>query len=242
MLEINSYLNIIRLLIGFFILLYASFSDIKTRKASNFLWVIMSLFGVLLLFIEFVYIGFDNNLSLFIIPIMIFIFYLLFQLLPFFGGADVKALMSITILVPFQPIFLIFPIINLYPFFTLPFSWIVLSNSVFIYMAIPISLFFYNLYKKNFIFPNCFLGYKIDLDKAKNKFVWPLEDIIDGKRKVSYFSMNKNSEYIYNKFMEKKIYNIWVTPKIPFMIPLLIGFLISFLFGDLLFYFFSLIL
>jgi preflagellin peptidase FlaK len=238
MIEISLYLNIIRLFIGFIILSYASFSDLKTRKASNFLWIIMSFSGVFLLFIEFLFIGFDNNLFLLLIPVMIVVFYLLFQLLPFFGGADVKALMSIAILAPFQPIFLIFPFVYSY----LPFAWIVLSNSVFIYLAIPISLFFYNLYKKNLDFPYCFLGYKIYIDKAKDKFVWPLEDIVDGKRKISYFSMNKNNNFIYSKFLEKKINIIWVTPKIPFMIPLLIGYIISFIIGDILFFIMSLVL
>ena len=147
------------------------------------------------------------------------------------GGADVKALMSLAILVPFEPRIFIFPIWGS----IMPFTWIILSNSVFIYLVIPISLFFYNLYKRNFEFPNCFLGYKIDLYIARKRFVWPLEKIVDGKRKISYLSMNKDIEVIYKKFEAEGISNIWVTPKIPFMIPLLIGFIVSFFVGDILF-------
>ena len=33
---------------------------------------------------------------------------------------------------------------------------------------------------------------------------------------------------------------IWVTPKIPFMIPLLIGFILTFILGDIMFYLMSL--
>jgi prepilin signal peptidase PulO-like enzyme (type II secretory pathway) len=36
------------------------------------------------------------------------------------------------------------------------------------------------------------------------------------------------------EFEKQGITEIWVTPKIPFMIPLLIGFLVSFFLGDLL--------
>jgi len=36
------------------------------------------------------------------------------------------------------------------------------------------------------------------------------------------------------EFEKQGITEIWVTPKIPFMIPLLIGFLVSFVLGDLL--------
>ena len=54
--------------------------------------------------------------------------------------------------------------------------------------------------------------------------------------------MNKKSDDIYKMFEEKNILNIWVTPKIPFMIPLLIGFIISFFIGDILFLIMSYIL
>jgi preflagellin peptidase FlaK len=38
-----------------------------------------------------------------------------------------------------------------------------------------------------------------------------------------------------NEFEKKGINEIWVTPKIPFMIPLLAGFIVAFIFGDILF-------
>ena len=82
----------------------------------------------------------------------------------------------------------------------------------------------------------------MELLKAKNSFVWPLETIVKGKRKISYLSMNKKSDDIYKMFEKKNILNIWVTPKIPFMIPLLIGFILSFFIGDILFLIMSYIL
>jgi prepilin signal peptidase PulO-like enzyme (type II secretory pathway) len=54
--------------------------------------------------------------------------------------------------------------------------------------------------------------------------------------------MNKEVNDIYAKFEKKGIKNIWVTPKIPFMIPLLIGFILSFFVGDILFLIMSIIL
>ena len=235
--DLSLYFNASRLIVGFLILLYASYSDIKTRTAPNILWIIIGLFGFLFLIFEYFIMGIEDIFYLIFIPFMIIIFYFLFQLLPFFGGADVKALMSLAILVPFEPVILFFPIWSS----IMPFSWIILSNSVFIYIIIPFSLLFYNLFRGDFIFPYCFLGYKIELVKAKEKFVWPLEKIIDGKRKISYFSMNKNIDEIYRKFEDKGINEIWVTPKIPFMIPLLIGFVLSFFIGDILFFIMSMI-
>jgi preflagellin peptidase FlaK len=231
------YFNVLRLIVGSLILLYASYTDIKTRTAPNILWIIISLIGCLFLIFEYFIIGIEELFYLIFIPFMIIIFYILFQLLPFFGGADVKALMSFAILVPFEPVILFFPIYGS----IMPFSWIIFSNSVFIYIIIPFSLFFYNLLKGDLKFPYCVLGYRIELDKAKEKFVWPLEKIIDGKRKISYFSMNKNNNDIYSAFEELRINKIWVTPKIPFMIPLLIGFILSFFVGDILFFIMSMI-
>jgi preflagellin peptidase FlaK len=235
--DLSLYFNISRFFIGSLILLYASYTDIKTRTAPNLLWIIIGFIGFLFLIFEYFLIGIEDIFYLFFIPVMIIIFYFLFQLLPFFGGADVKALMSLAILVPFEPVILFFPIWSS----IMPFSWIILSNSVFIYIIIPFSLLFYNLFRGDFKFPYCFLGYKIELDKAKEKFVWPLEKIIDGKRKISYFSMNKNNDDIYRVFQEGGIDKIWVTPKIPFMIPLLIGFVLSFFVGDILFFIMSMI-
>jgi preflagellin peptidase FlaK len=139
--------------------------------------------------------------------------------------------MSLAILVPFEPMIMIFPLWGS----IMPFSWIILSNSVLIFLIIPISLFLFNLYKKKMVFPNCFLGYEMDIKMAKEKFVWPLEKIVNNKRKISYFSMNKNIDNIYDDFEKKGITKIWVTPKIPFMIPLFFGFILSFFIGDILY-------
>ena len=61
-----------------------------------------------------------------------------------------------------------------------------------------------------------------------DKFVWPMEKIENGKRIKKIFPVkNQNLEEFEGK--------IWVTSKVPFMLPLLIGFIISFVIGDLLY-------
>ena len=94
---------------------------------------------------------------------------------------------------------------------------------------------FFNIFNRRFDFPYVFLGYKMSIDTAKNKFVWPLEKIINGKRKFSYMPKDFDSNNDLIKFEKLGIKEIWITPKIPFMIPLLVGFIFSFVFGDLLF-------
>lgn len=75
----------------------------------------------------------------------------------------------------------------------------------------------------------------MNLEKAKEKFVWPLERIIDGERKFFYMPKEFDAEEEFEEFEKQDIKEIWVTPKIPFMIPLLAGFISSFVMGDILF-------
>jgi preflagellin peptidase FlaK len=145
--------------------------------------------------------------------------------------------MAIAILVPIEPT------INQIPLLKggiMPFSWSIFSNSLIIFLIIPISLLIFNIFKKNIQFPYVFLGYKMNIKKAKEKFVWPLEKIVDGKRKFIYMPKNFDAKEELNEFEKNNINEIWVTPKIPFMVPLLIGFIFAFIFGDILFYLISL--
>ena len=191
MLEDGTVLDVIRLFVGITILFYASYTDIKTRRASNMLWVIMGSIGVILLVIQYFTIGFEYPYYLYLlfIPIMIGLMFALFQLRLIFGGADAKALMALAILVPLKPEILQFPL---------------------------------------------FLGYKMSIEKAKQTFVWPLEKIKDGKRKFSYMPKEFDINDELSAFEKQGIKEIWVTPKVPFMVPLLAGFIATFVLGDIL--------
>ena len=230
--ETAAYLDIIRFLTGFIILFYASYTDIKTRRASNILWVIMALTGIILLTIQFLTIGFTTPFYLIFVPIMIVLMYILFQLRLIFGGADAKALMAIAVLVPFQPEILQYPLWKT----VMPFPWTIFSNSIILFLLIPLSLFIFNLIKRHIEFPYSFLGYKMSVQKAKQKFVWPLEQIVDGKRRFLYMPKDFDVTEQLTEFEQQGIKTIWVTPKIPFMIPLLAGFVVSFFIGDILFH------
>jgi preflagellin peptidase FlaK len=227
-------LDIIRLITGAILLAYASYTDIKTRRASNILWVIMAIVGAILIIIQFLYVkdGFPNIWYLVFIPIMIGLMYLFFQMRLLFGGADAKALMALAILVPIQPVIEGFPLWR--PYLSLPGSWIIFANATILFLLIPISLLVINIGKRNLRFPHCLLGYVISVEKAKQTFVWPMEKIKDGKRKLVYMPKNFDVDEELAEFEKLGIKEIWVTPKIPFMIPLLAGFLAAFILGDIL--------
>ena len=227
------YIDIIRFITGFSILFYASYTDIKTRMAPNILWIIMGSIGTVLIFVQFLLNGFGEQvLYLIFIPIMIGLVYLFFQLRLIFGGADAKALMTIAILTPFQP----FQILSSYPLHPsfMPFSWIIFSNSIILFLLIPLSLFILNMIKGNIRFPHCFLGYKVTIEKAKKTFVWPLERFENGMLKFSYVPASFDPSDQIEQFEKKGYKELWVTPKIPFMIPLLAGFISGFFYGDIL--------
>ena len=105
-------INIFRVIIGSVILLYASYTDIKTRKADNKLWLIMGASGGILLILQWIFAGFENIYYLIFVPLMIGFIYLLFQIRLIYGGADAKALMALSILAPVFPNLINFPILG----------------------------------------------------------------------------------------------------------------------------------
>jgi len=223
----------LRLVVGFVILFYASYTDIKTRRASNILWVIMGVVGLIILIVQYFTIGFENIYYLLFIPVMIGLVYVLFYLRLIMGGADAKAFMALAILVPIKPNFLQFPIFE-GGVISMPGPWIILTNSLLLFLFIPLSLCVFNLIKRDIEFPHIFLGYKMSVEKAKQTFVWPLEKIVNGKRKLSVMpkEFDASKELLY--FEELGFKEIWVTPKVPFMIPILAGFIATFILGDIL--------
>jgi len=231
-------LNVIRLITGTILLSYASYTDMKTRRAADVLWVIMGIVGAILLLIQYLDGGFPNLWYLVFIPIMIVLMYVFFQMGLLFGGADAKALMALAILVPIQPLIGAFP---LWPSF-LPGSWSIFVNAIVLFLFIPVSLLFFNIGKRNLRFPHCLLGYVISVEKAKQTFVWPMEKIQNGKRKLVYMPKNFDVDEELAEFEKLGITEIWVTPKIPFMLPLLAGFLATFILGDILLQIFQILI
>jgi preflagellin peptidase FlaK len=224
-------LDSMRLILGVGILAYASYSDVKTRRAANILWIILMAAGLIFLLIQYVLFGFENIWYLVFVPLLIGLFYALFQMRLIFGGADAKALMSLAVLAPFQPLIGKFPLLG---FSFMPFPWTIFSNAVIMFLFVPLSLLLINLIRRNLKFPYLFLGYKMPVTKAREKFVWPLEKLVNGKRKFTYIQTHFDTEDEWESFEQQGINEVWVTPKVPFMIPLLAGYLVSFLVGDLL--------
>ncbi|HUV25467.1 MAG TPA: A24 family peptidase C-terminal domain-containing protein [Methanomassiliicoccales archaeon] len=187
-------------------------------QADEYLWKMMSI------------------LFVFLIIILLYVFDILK------GGADAKALISLAILFPVYPAFMDFPLIQIpselvQHFF--PFVILVLFNAALFLMVFPISFAFYNAIKGDSKFPLMFFGYKMSVDDAKSKFVWTMERVEEGERKTFLFPKGDyEHEEILDELEAVGADRIWVTPKIPFLIPLTISLIFSAFVGNIFFYFF----
>ena len=255
----NDILDATRIILCLSFLIYASWSDYKTREVSNKVWIILgpiSLFLTSFQFlvyspqtfqaITFYVLSFGITSSLVII-----IFYV-----GGFGGADAKALMCIALALPIYPN-------NLFPqqpdFISPLFPITIFTNSVLLgALSVFYALFrnlFWKVKNKRDIFEGLenesigkkilalFSGYKINLSKLKTGHMFPLEDIeITGegikKRKLLVFPNDEEREEIITRLIknvEKKKLDsgIWATPGLPLLIFITLGTIIALIYGDI---------
>jgi len=216
----------------------SSYEDFKTREIDDRIWMIFSPLGIVITLIEFFLIYVDiSYLMLYVISIIITIIVSIIIYLKFVGGADSKALISISILDP----------INLNKNIIHPFnSIIVLTNTFVAFLIIPIFLFIYNLYRilnKEKIFKGfeeeklyrkiiaLFIGYKTK--GIKKRLAIPIENGFGEKRKFFFTPLLKlDVEPIENE-------GEWISPCPPLIVFILFGYIISILYGDILEIFFK---
>ena len=232
-------------------LLYACHSDLKNRRVSNQVWLPMIGIGVVLALLDFIDRGFISflNLGLSVMLISAFV-YVLFKM-GAFGGADAKAIISLSIVVPtFHSIRLFehsiplagIPPLNLFAFSTF-------GNALILTSVIPFSIFIYNLVHLNrdellekpaYLF----LGYKSKISELKNRqHIRLMENYVEqGDRVIRKFS--RRGIAIDEEVVEtlqrlvkkgKMPEKIWITPSLPFMVPLTLGFITAAVYGDLIY-------
>lgn len=174
--------------------------------------------------------------GLMLVPIMFFLFILFYQFDLIKGGADAKALIALAIMFPLYPRGGGFPLIALpteMSEFILPFPLLILFNAALLTLAVPLAMLALNLAKRDLSFPAMLFGYRMAIDEAEKKFVWPMERIVDGERKMNYFP--RSSDDAVDELNKLKVAGadaVWVTPKVPFLVPITISVLISAFIGN----------
>ena len=181
------------------------------------IWLLLGL--VIFLNISILFLGFSEDLIQLKLIGAIFVMisaisaYMIFKLrnrlrFKILGGADAKALMCIQILMPFT-------IKNI------PLSMLSLFNAIIITILLTLCIFIYNMIKRDIKFPECMLGYNLELPKIDLDKYWIL-------RRPLFKRPDKLEEIeLLEEWRSRGIRKVWVTPKVPFILPITIGLFLS---------------
>ncbi len=244
-------------------LLYASWSDYKTREVSNRVWAFYAPIALFLSISELLLYD-PSKLPFFGLSFGVTaVFAIILFYTGGFGGADSKALMCIALALPFFPKTLFTPIFatGISPLAQYLFPLTIFSNAVLFAAASGIYMLLRNLIwriktgKK--IFEGTLrtesigkkilvmiTGYKVSVAKLKEKWhVYPMEDIEEEgenpvKRKLVVVPRDEHRDEIVERLSKavdagKIDAHVWATPGLPMLIFITIGLIVALLFGDI---------
>ncbi len=247
--EEKNMLDLLKILLVTPFLLYSCYSDLKTRRVPNKLWILMLLTGSPFMTYDILMGGWYYLFRIFISVVSMFIFvYLLFRL-GVFGGADAKSLILLSLIFPLYPAFTLFghsfPINEPLSIFKDFFSFGIFENAVLLTVVVPLCLLIYNISKMGFHIDKplyALVGYKVRISEISSKqHIRMIEDFeIEGDRIKVFFKrggVDITNETIdeLKRLSEKGLMKeVWVTPGLPFMIPITLGFFASAFYGNLL--------
>ena len=217
----DKMIEIFKLLICLPFLFYGCYTDILTRKVSNKIFLGMLILSFPFIIMECAINGFEYIRNVILVVIFVYLLMYAFFRLNLFGGADAKSLIIIGCIFPFSPIFSISGVI--FPIFGVP-TVNIFAINVFIIALIS-----------TFILPFIFLLYNLITLPTFEVIMNPLFSITGYKTDI------KNVKNSYLKILEKdyekmtvKKSKFWVTPGIPFLVPITIGFITLVIFGSIL--------
>jgi preflagellin peptidase FlaK len=253
---VNQILDTARVVLCLGFLIYASWSDYKTREVSNKVWVIFGPVALALTGLQFLVFS-SQPFELIITYVLSFAITSGLALAVFyiggFGGADAKAFMCIALALPIYPSGLL---VQPQGFVSPLFPITIFTNSVLLGALSVFYTLFRNLLwsaiNKESIFENMktesfshkvlaiISGYKVKMSKLENGHMYPLEDVEtaeDGtkKRKLLTFPKYEDREDIIKRLKEnvKENSEVWVTPGLPLLIFITVGLLIAINYGDI---------
>ena len=153
---------------------------------------------------------------------------------PTIGGADVKALLTVAVLVPFAPD--AGATLHAFGEQGFPFPWVVFMNSLLLYLAIPVGLLAWNIAHGDLEKPwlQALLGVRMPLAQARDSHVWPMTRVVGGRTVLAPMvqrGLDLPAEW--DALDVADIERPWVSLKIPYIIPLFGAFLLAAFVGDL---------
>ncbi|WP_456471595.1 prepilin peptidase [Methanocaldococcus sp.] len=226
----------INYIFGLICLLIASIQDIKKREVENYIWIAMILFGFIYFLILTIKYSDIYYIKIFFISLIIS--FILGYLMFLFGagGADGKAIIGVSALVPNYPLQLKSSIFQLFFSLNLPiFPILVFINSIFLITLYPLIIFIKNILINNVRpknlkeFFTMFLAEKIKMSKVKKE-----KRIILGKDKIEFIRHGEEA-LNYEGYEESDI--VWASPAIPFILIIFLSYLITPIVGDSIIYY-----
>ncbi|MFQ6084868.1 MAG: A24 family peptidase C-terminal domain-containing protein [Candidatus Bathyarchaeia archaeon] len=239
----------LRVLITLIVFSLGAWSDIRTREVSNYLWLFYYPVGVLLGTLGIFLADGDWIYYLFSV-VMSAAFAIIFFYVGFFGGADAKALIGLSLILPYLPPSITF-FRGVLPGYPLPVTVLFNSSLVSIVVAVPYMTVRNVLWKvrtKESLFEGfegehftkkllAFVtGYKVSASELSKGFFYPMEktgEAQDKAQKRFRFLVRVLKEPTRSEIASGEY--VWASPGIPMMVSILFGFLIAVLYGDLLY-------
>jgi len=171
------------------------------------------------------------------IPVATLIYVGMFFLNIVRGGADVKCLIALSIMIPIWPAFFGLPLIEVS---NVAFSQIFVFSisALFIAAILTVPMIPYYAFKnakEGNVSKKMFAGNKMKVEEAEEADVWPLEDVVDGQVEEIPIPEEKEMDAIYSRLKEAGHEKVWVTPMIPFIIFITVATGILFIIGNPLF-------
>ena len=250
MVDTMVFIDLLKVLYCTPFLLYSCYTDILTRRVSNQVWKVMLAGAIIFVTYDIINGGIPALVRLLFSAGVIFVFvYILFQF-GAFGGADAKSLIVLAIIIPVYPTIEMFGLVmplNGVPLIDL-FAFSVFGNSVLLTVVVPLFLFFYNLFtlKPGEIIERpayLFVGFKTDISKLLGRHIKLIEEFYlsegefhtkfrRGGASIDEETVKELEGFAADGLMDRRV---WVTPGLPFMIPITLGFFVAVLYGDLIF-------
>jgi len=223
----------LRILAGASILTFTAACDIQWRRAPDASWVLMSAIGAGLLAAQWwLEPGFlDAYLPALVtagaVALLAIAGYLTGLIA---GGADAKALVSLAVLapIPLDPAWVV-PMESV-----LPLAVTAIANGLIVGLAVPVALALVNLARGDVDGVRTFLAARVRTENVRERVTWPLE-YVDEDGEVVTVTMPSNMPldgFDPDELLAAGRERVWVSPKIPFLVPLTFGYAIAVIVGD----------
>ena len=162
------------------------------------------------------------------VPAMILIFLAMYRMGILQGGADAKCLISLSLLFPMFPV--INPMIIITEgsplMFAFPLSVLLLASAFTLASAIPQAVS--NIMKRDYEGLRTLTMIRMDIERARSSHVWPRQDIVNGEAVI----VKNTGPEAYDRMESCGYSRIWVSPMIPFIVPITAAFAFLIIIGN----------